>query len=203
LWRHDRPITALAASPNGKQLVAGSGDGALRLWPHAERGDFKQIRAHDDEIAAMAFTPDQRFFATAGADLSIKVWDANLRPIRAMKGHERVIRSIAFSQDLKLLASADDQTILIWDPETGRILQRLSAPCGSFRSVAFSGGSRILLSAGNSLHSPSEVRSWQHPFAIGRIVLRHTRSLTALAVSPNAATLAIADDRGSVRLWPN
>ncbi len=79
LWRHDRPITALAVAPDGRRLAAASGDGRLRLWDLSEGTASVTVTAHDDEILSVAFSADGRWLASGGADRTVKIWDADLR----------------------------------------------------------------------------------------------------------------------------
>jgi len=67
---HDAPITALAVSHNGKLIATGSsGENAdVVLWD-AETGAIRfRFQEHDRRVSALAFSPDDRVLASAGAD---------------------------------------------------------------------------------------------------------------------------------------
>jgi WD40 repeat protein len=50
-------------------------------------------------------------------------------PLRTLKGHTARVGPMAFSPDGKVLATgADDGTVRLWDPLTGKELARLAAP---------------------------------------------------------------------------
>jgi WD40 repeat protein len=72
-------------------------------------------------------------------------WNAVLQ---TLKGHSSSVTSVAFSHDLKLLASAsDDKTIKVWDAAIGSLQQTLKGHSSSVTSVAFSHDSKLLASA--------------------------------------------------------
>ncbi|MCE9561115.1 MAG: serine/threonine protein kinase [Planctomycetes bacterium] len=81
--------------------------------------------AHLAEIEAVAFggsTGDQ--LATADSDGIIRVWKVEagkLTPQAKLAGHTGPVRSVAFSDDGRTLASGGaDRSVLLWDPVTGQ-----------------------------------------------------------------------------------
>jgi WD40 repeat protein len=56
-----------------------------------------------------------------------------------MEGHSGTVTSVAFSPDGKRVVSQSwDNTVRVWDAETGTVLQRLEGHPGSAPSVTFS-----------------------------------------------------------------
>src|ERR1043165_1964359 len=68
--------------------------------------------------------------------------------VRTLRGHTGSIRRIAWSPNGRMLASpSDDNTIRLWDAETGGCLCKLKADFERVYCVAFDPASRILASA--------------------------------------------------------
>jgi WD40 repeat protein len=58
-------------------------------------------------LTGLAFSPDGRLLATAGADAVVRVWDVQTKAeVRGLRGHTDWATAVAFSPDGRLLASA-------------------------------------------------------------------------------------------------
>ena len=75
---------------------------------------------------AVAFSPDGRYLAVA-TSLGVELRDAKtLRLVRFLQGHIEPVWCVAFSPDGEYLASgSEDNTVKLWDVETGKCLRTL------------------------------------------------------------------------------
>ena len=65
----------IAYSPDGKCFAIGSvGDGRLQLWETNPLRMRQEIKAHNDFIWNIAFSPDSRTLATASWDGTFRLW---------------------------------------------------------------------------------------------------------------------------------
>lgn len=118
---------------------------------------------------------------------------------RLLAGHSNEILALTFSPSGRMLASAGaDQTIRLWEPDTGRDIRILRGHTGPVRALAFSPDGRMLASGSGD----TTVRLWET--ATGKeIRALSTRfgAIRGLGFSPDGALVASAGDDGSVRIW--
>src|SRR5262249_48377538 len=117
-------------------------------------------------LEAVAFSPDGKTIASAGADFqdgTLRLWDLSTHKQqgRDMLGHAQRIDDLAFSPDASTLASvSDDGTMRLWDVRThhslGTPLPVVQAGKAYVSDVAFSPDGRTLATAASDA-----VRLWQ------------------------------------------
>jgi WD40 repeat protein/energy-coupling factor transporter ATP-binding protein EcfA2 len=182
------------------------------------------LRSHVAAVSGVAFSPDGKTLASASADGSIVLWNADT--CKAMgqlqTGQSNFVSSLAYSPDGKILASGGgDGTIVLWDTTTCEpIDQLLTAYPNRVRSLAFSPDGKTLAS-GSSDREPlgdlgtsnSIIVLWdistRQPIA--HPLMGHIDRVRSIAFSPDGKTLASSScgefhpsgicKRGEVRLW--
>ncbi|MBW4623355.1 MAG: hypothetical protein KME17_28860 [Cyanosarcina radialis HA8281-LM2] len=209
---HTQQVYSVAFSPDGQTLASGSGDRTIKLWDVSTGRCWKTLVGHHNWVYSIAFSPDGRTLASSSGDHTVKLWDAKTGEcLQTFTGHLTWVWSVAFSPHSPLpplgeglgvreiLASGSgDQSVKLWDIDTGECLKTLTGHTNRVYTVAFSPDGKTLASG-----------SFDRTIALWDVdsgdrlktLTGHSQGVFSVAFSPDGKTLASGSLDHTVKLW--
>jgi len=150
---HQGHVSSLSLSPDGKYLVTGGSDRAIKVWEIATGKELITLSgAHKGYINRVEFSPDGKQIVSCDGSGEIKVWDAAdvNEAITSVRHGNNWMHSVSFSPDGKQIVSVmyDDRMIKVWDVETGSEIFTFSGHKGGVSYAAFSPNGKHIVSTG-------------------------------------------------------
>jgi WD40 repeat protein len=195
-------VTAVAFSPDGKQMATGHDDCIVRLWDVEDRQQVRQYRGHERAVSALAFSPDGWRLASAGEDKLIRLWDvdvARFEPAGTLEGHTDRIPALAWHPDCKRLFSAGwDTTARVWDVAKCEPIILLNAHTGQVQALALSADGRTLACS----DSANTVHVWDaNKYRELTVLPEQAGEVRCLAFQRAGGLLAAGGAERTIHLW--
>ncbi|MEH2139297.1 serine/threonine-protein kinase [Nostoc sp.] len=210
---HSHAVKSIAFSPDGQILASGSWDKTIKLWDVNTGREIYTIAGHQLQVNSVAFSPQGQILASASYDRTIRLWQLRAfgefeekfenRPcyslLSTLSGHAWAVLTVAFSPDGKILATgSDDNTIKLWEVNTGQLICTLVGHSWSVVAVAFTADGETLLSAS----CDKTVKLWRVSTAEEIVTLSgHVDSVSAVAVSKVRQLIASGSRDKTIKLW--
>lgn len=115
LGGHQKPISGVSFSPDGKFIVTSGADNSVRLWNI--RGELVALLVgHSNTVSSARFSYDSKLLLTASADNTARLWNGvSGAAVATLRGHSTAVNSAVFSPDSKVVMTAsDDKSVRFW-----------------------------------------------------------------------------------------
>jgi WD40 repeat protein len=151
------------------------------------------------DVLKVAISPDDRLVAKGGSNGKIIIWELGTgQNVHSIKAHDSHVVGLVFTANSKkLISSSFDQTIKIWDLESGSCLQILQLQAPVYR-IAINQDSTILASGSNC----GDILLWD--IVTGKILKRlvgHKLTVVDLSFQPEGNLLASSSFDTSIKIW--
>jgi uncharacterized delta-60 repeat protein len=193
---HDREVSTVAFSPDGKYVVSGSWDGTARVWEAQTGNEIVRI-THDGEVYTVAFSPDGKYVVSGSTDRTARVWEAQTGNEIAHMTHDGSVLTVAFSPDGNYVVSGSiDGTARVWEVKTGNEIARMTHE-SAVRRVAFSPDGKYAVSGSED----GTARVWEVQTGNEIDRMPHDNVVNTVAFSPDGKYVVSGSDDGTARVW--
>ncbi|MEH2125748.1 WD40 repeat domain-containing protein [Nostoc sp.] len=208
LHKHNGVVRCAAFTPDGRMLATGGDDRKILFWDLMQRQVAIALSLDDTAAHSLVLSRDGETLVT-GSYRKIKVWRTSpqtgikslkdAQPLHILMGHSHIVCSLAISADGKLLVSGSwDQTIKVWQLETGELLHTLKGHRDRVYAIALSPDGQIIASGS----ADKTIKLWhlQTGELLGTFT-GHGNIVTALAFTASGEMLVSGSLDKTIKIW--
>lgn len=199
-FKADEPVTSLAFPPDSdKKFVCAAGK-ALKIFTISPKKLIMTGEGHTDFITMVAYSFDGLRIVTGSVDRTVILWDTNGKVLKTFEGHSGPVYSVGFSpkDGSKIISAGYENTIRVWDKDSGDVLQEIPAHYHDINSVAYSPDEKFIISGSND----TKVKIFNEADGSCLKTLdAHTNHVTHVCYSGDGTFFCSAGKDSVIRVW--
>jgi WD40 repeat protein len=145
----------------------------------------------------LALSNDGKWLASGSEDRTLKLWDIETGRLKYEAGHSRDV-TVAFSPDSKLLFSASETDISVWDAASGKLVRSFNEHPERVYNFSFNHSGNLVATGDRS----GTIMVWDpvtgHPQAT---LAGHKDRAYACCFTPDSHRLVSCSRDGTIRWW--
>jgi WD40 repeat protein len=194
-------VYALAVSPDGKLLAAGSGDKLAHVWTIDDKKLVATLEEHDELVSGVSFSQDGKLLATASAEKTAQVWEVEDWSQKIKFREKEPVYGAVFGSDVRMVFLA------VGGPSERSIRYRRTDNIRSTRAYSTGTGMPtdiVWAAKTNRMYVPCSdgtVRAFDVNGRLQASLTGDSDWVYGVAISADGARLASGSSDGSVRLW--
>ncbi|KAJ0978012.1 hypothetical protein J5N97_013486 [Dioscorea zingiberensis] len=195
----DRPLSGCSFSQDRSLLATSAWSGVAKIWSMPHVSKVATLKGHTERATDVVFSPVENCLATASADRTAKLWNADGSLLTSFNGHLDRLARVAFHPSGKYLGTASfDKTWRLWDINTGSELLLQEGHSRSVYGITFHPDGSLAASCGLD----ALARVWD--LRTGRSILAfegHVKPVLSVSFSPDGYHLATGSEDNTCRIW--
>ncbi|KDR81955.1 hypothetical protein GALMADRAFT_240297 [Galerina marginata CBS 339.88] len=201
LQAHDTAICAMTFTHSGAYLASSDKSGIIKYFePNMNNLTAWQGSSSREAIRGLSFSPDDRRFATASDDSSVRIWSfAESRVESVLTGHGWDVKCVEWHPTKGLLVSGSkDNQIKFWDPRTGTVLSTLHQHKNTVQALSWSPNGNLVASASrDQTVRVFDIRAMKE----FRMLKGHKKEVCSVAWHPVHPLLVSGGSEGAILHW--
>jgi WD40 repeat protein len=206
---HSNLVESVVLSANSRRVVSGSWDNTVRVWDVESGQCLKVLKGHTFRVSSVVLSADDRRVISVSDDKTLRVWDLESgQCLKVLQTRTNLGKSVVISADGRRLisvarvvpssAAARDNTLQVWDVDSGECLKVLDGHTKQVGPVVLSKDGRRVISGSRD----NTIRVWDLESGECLKVLQgHTSWVSSVVLSANGSRLISGSADNTLRVW--
>ncbi|KAK1218691.1 pre-mRNA cleavage and polyadenylation factor (CPF) complex subunit [Marasmius sp. AFHP31] len=201
LQAHDTAICTFQFTHSGAYLASADKTGIIKYFePNMNNLTAWQGSSSREAIRGISFSPDDRRFATASDDRTVRIWAFEESRVESvLDGHGWDVKCVQWHPSKGLIVSGSkDNQIKFWDPRSGTILSTLHQHKNTIQALAWSPNGNFVASASrDQTVRVFDIRAMKE----FRVLKGHKKEVCSVTWHPFHQILVSGGSEGAIIHW--
>ncbi len=159
---------------------------------------LEKVETRNHAVIAVAYSPQGNLYATSGYDQTIIIRNTKGEMLKRLKGHNDMVKCLAFSADEKyLLGGGDKKVVYVWDIATGTLSNTLKGHKADILALAVSANGLLA-----SASSDKTIKLWQlADGTLFRTLENHESAVNSVSFNQAGTILVSSCSENTVNVW--
>jgi len=211
---HKKSVNVVAIHPYGDKVISGDDDRMLILWDLKNGQIIKQIKVFENDIKAIKIIKNGQRILVLTLDNTFEICDISTGKVLKkftgeFTGYSSRINDIAITSDeTKVVAASNEQTVKIWDLRFGVLLGSFEGHYADVTAVAITPDDKQVVSGSISVNSESmdmTLKIWDltsiSKTSKTKSLTKHIGSVKSLAITPDRKRAISGCSHGNIIIW--
>ncbi len=201
---HKQDVTFLLKAPDGKHYFSASRDNRILMHEYDTTVPAKEFAGHTSVVTTLAISHDGKYLMSGSDDGSAILWDVeSAKILQRLRAHQGTVTAVAISPDAdskRLYSAGTDGNICVFDRTTGcKLIRTTAAEGGGITCMLIDPyGSELYVGANDG---KLRIYSAAKDALLGIFEGAHTKEINAMALSPDAKSIATGSNDRTCLLW--
>ncbi len=200
---HERSVSSVCLSTDGRYALSGSWDNTLKLWEVATGLCLRTFEGHKRYVSSVCLSTDGYYAISGGWGDELKLWDVSSGLcLRHFVGHDGGVGSVCLSADGRYALSGGydyyHYTLKLWEVETGHCLRTFEGHKLHVTSVSLSTDGRYALSGSRDMM----LKLWEVETGYCLHTFKgHNQQVTSVSLSADGRYALSGSGDHTLKLW--
>lgn len=193
---HRASIQEICLIPNSQLFISASLDLSIIMWNLATKRCEAYMKKHEAYVSCLHVSPNSSYFASGSWDHKVILWNIRKKSVIKTFGNlEKVVNSVCFSKDSRVLAAASGNIIFVFSLNDFSEKHLESHTC-TVTKVLFSNAGLLI-----SVSFDKSIKVWDTSnYQVKKVIMTSPNHCTSSVLAESGKSLILGLNNGQIKL---